>query len=330
MKSRVIKAVAVAVGVASGSAFPAWAQSEEETTIEFAPDDEPLDGTQSPSASRNEASNIDATLRGPPSPKASRSQPGELSGPPTPFGAGTSTGLTNEVIRPSTAKKPGARVFGRYRVRIGAANPTFTENLKYYKELYGSPSVYPVFAADWFAWDWYVTFGLSLRTGLYTADGKAAKSSDSSRTAGNIEKDETSTTTLTLIPTQLTLAAEFTPFSQKWLVIDGWFGTERLYFQEVRSGAKAKTAQAFMRPLAVTTSDDSLTNNGFKSSLVSGAAMNILLNALDEQSAQSMRGSMGLASIYLSPYIEFIRQTSGGVDFSRVNRGITFTFETVY
>ena len=316
LQGRGIQVLAVAAGV-TFSPVAAKAQSEEESSIQFAPDDEPVSGSRS----------ANDNLMGPPNPYArSTNGKGEV-GPPVPYSLRYSL---NAQQRANTKSKPGARVFGRYRVRVGAANPTFTDKLKFYKELYGSPSVYPVFAADWFAWDWYVTFGISLRTGVYTADGKAAKTSTTpaETTAETLSKDETSSTALTLIPGQLALAAEFTPFPWKWMVFDGWYGVERLYFQETRSGATAKSG--LLRPLATSATSEALTNTGFKTGIVYGGAVNIMLNALDEQSIQSMRGSMGLASIYLSPYIEFVKQTSDGVDFSRVNRGITFTFETVY
>ena len=328
MKSKVIKTVAIVASLAC-SERPLWAQSEEETTIEFAPDDELIEEHSQRAPLPNLPAG--ASTMGPPRPNTlKRERIMGPWGPPAPNKTPDSS-MTAET-RPTTERKSGSRVFGRYRIRVGAANPTFTENLKYYKELYGSPSVYPVFGADWFAWDWYITFGISLKTGFYTADGRAVKptGSRSDISPDNLTKDTTSSTVLTLIPTQLALAAEFTPFPQKWLVVDGWYGAERLYFQEVRSGAQTKTGQSLLSPLAVGSTDDALTNKGFKSSMVSGVAVNILLNALDEQSSQSMRGSMGLASIYLSPYVEFVRQSSSGVDFSRVNRGITFTFETIY
>jgi hypothetical protein len=312
-----ITAVALMAGVMFTALPSAMAQSEEESSILFAPDDEPT-GDSSSAADKQ---------MGPPNPYARKVNGKDEVGPPVPYSLRYSLSAQQ---RPHERAKPGARVFGRYRVRVGAANPTFTDNLKFYKDLYGSPSVYPVFAADWFAWDWYVTFGISLRTGVYTAEGKAAKTATNTAdsTTDSLAKDETSSTTLTLIPGQLALAAEFTPLPWKWVVFDGWYGVERLYFQETRAGATAKTS--LLRPLATSATSESLTNNGFKTGIVYGGALNIKLNALDEQSIQSMRGSMGLASIYLSPYIEFVKQTSDGVDFSRTNRGITFTFETVY
>jgi len=103
-----------------------------------------------------------------------------------------------------------------------------------------------------------------------------------------------------------------TPFPKKWLVIDGWAGWERLYFQETRNQKQAATTttgttttttttgtststttrlaglRGGMTPIppelgAVTTSTDrTLTNTGWRNAMVVGAAANILLNALDE------------------------------------------------
>ena len=64
-------------------------------------------------------------------------------------------------------------VFGRYRVRVGMARPRFDDGLKFYDELYGKTSWYPTLSADWFAWDWYATLGLSFRGGYYTDRGHA-------------------------------------------------------------------------------------------------------------------------------------------------------------
>lgn len=317
MLIRGIVTPALMVGLVLSSFGPAMGESEEESSIQFAPDDEPYGGSSSSTENR----------MGPPNPYSRTVNGKEEVGPPVPYSLRYS--LTAQQ-RSQNKTKPGAHVFGRYRIRVGAANPTFTDQLKFYKELYGSPSIYPVFAADWFAWDWYVTFGISLRTGVYTADGKAAKTSTTpeATTADSLSKDDTSSTTLTLIPGQLALIGEFTPLPWKWIVFDGWYGAERLYFQETRAGASVKSG--LLRPLATSPTSEALTNSGFKTGIVYGGALNIMLNALDEQAIQSMRGSLGLAYIYLSPYIEFVKQTSEGVDFSRVNRGITFTFETVY
>jgi hypothetical protein len=65
---------------------------------------------------------------------------------------------------------------------------------------------------------------------------------------------------------------------------------------------------------------------------VTGFALNILLNGLDESSVNSMRSSLGIGSLYLSPYIEIIKQQKTGesdLNFDRKNIGIAFTFESI-
>jgi len=78
------------------------------------------------------------------------------------------------------------------------------------------------------------------------------------------------------------------------------------------------------------TSDTSLTNRGWSHASVIGASANILLNPLDEESSNSMRGSMGIGSIYLSPFMEIARTLDkSGVKFGRTSFGLGFTFESV-
>jgi hypothetical protein len=98
-----------------------------------------------------------------------------------------------------------------------------------------------------------------------------------------------------------------------------------LYFQDVRTNtgtvAKDSTEQA-TAPITV---------KGAKNSLVVGAAANILLNPLDDRSANSMRSAMGIGSIYISPFMEVAKAmgTKKGANLDRTNVGIAFTFESV-
>lgn len=228
------------------------------------------------------------------------------------------------------------RVFGSYRVRVSVARPNFNDGIKGYEKFYGSPHWYPQVGADWFAWDWYATLGLSFRMGYYTADGHAAKKKagvssttpNKDLSVDDIEQDPSSSTSLTLVPFQACIAAEFTPFTRKWLVLDGWFGLERMYIQEVRN-ATTKAKAAAVDGQGTGSSDDALTNHTWKNSTVVGVAANISLNGLDERSTQSMRGSMGLSSIYLSPFMEIVRSPDkSGISFGRTVLGLAFTFES--
>jgi hypothetical protein len=235
-------------------------------------------------------------------------------------------------------------LFGSYRVRIGLAQPDF-EKLRFYHLLYGDEDVYPTISADWFFWDWYATLGLSFRAGFYTAQGKAAKEIDKPLqdiTEKDVVPDPNSKTNLTVLPFQVALTAEITPLRQKWLVVDGYIGLESLYFQEVRNSPDASSSAALIQTTETaqeSEADDALTNKGNKQLTVLGFSANILLNGLDGASANSLRGTMGLANIYLSPFIEYSRALdrsptsskalSKNPDFSRTTMGIGFTFESI-
>jgi hypothetical protein len=229
-------------------------------------------------------------------------------------------------------------LFGSYRVRLSLARPDF-EKLRFYDKLYGRESLYPTLAADWYFWDWYATLGVSFRGGFYTAEGKAAKQLGNpvakfpdDVTDDDIEADENSKTTMTAIPMQVCLTAEITPLRQKWLVVDGYIGYEYLYWQEVRETKSAgtdSTAAMIQSDSTAEASDDSLTNQGSQNGTVLGFSANILLNGLDEASANSMRGALGLGNIYISPFMEYARTLSKAPDFSRTTMGIGFTFESI-
>lgn len=238
-----------------------------------------------------------------------------------------------------TATAPSNELFGQYRIRVGMARPNFNDGLKFYDKLYGDEKWYPTFGVDWYPWDYYVTAGLSFRFGLYTADGHAAKSTSGKPkedlTEDDIIKDENGPTSLTLIPLQIALTTEFTPFSRKFVVIDAWLGFEQIYYQEVRTadtGTKSttpSTSTSFSLAEPAAASDDTLTNKGWKTATTLGVSANILLNALDDESVRSMRGTMGLGYVYLSPFLEIARTLSKeGASFGRTSLGVGFTFES--
>lgn len=293
-------------------AVPAFAQ-DDEGDIQFAPnDDEPAP---------------------PPSPPVAPTD--AVQGPERPVQDPEADGNVQIHVR---GKAPD-RVFGTYRVRVSYNRPEFNDGMRFYNETYGKPSAYPTFTADWFAWDWYATLGLKFGMGYYTDDGHALKTKEGVTKAKadleptDLEQDKNGKTSLTLIPLQVSLAAEMTPFAKKWLVLDGWIGVERIYWQEVRTGgggSSTSPAAVMEDPTATDSKDSTLTNKGWKNGTVIGASANILLNPLDEQGAASMRGSMGLGYIYLSPFMEIARSTNkDGVSFGRKVYGVGFTFETV-
>ncbi len=314
------------------------AEADESGDIQFAPDDQP-----------ESVAPVEANGAVPDSASAAPAAPAAAPAASTPPTCGDSAGggVDCKASSPTPSYVNGLRlrdhsaradiIFGEYRLRLGYVRPTFSDELKHYETLYGRPSGYPEFSADWYGWDWYVTFGVHLGVGYYTDEGHAGRikagvtKSKADLTADDIEKDTNGPTTLTLLPFKGCLTATLTPFPAKWLVLDGWAGYERLYFQEVRASASGSSAKAVLATAADESSNDILTNKGWRNSLVVGARLNIPINGLDQTTAASMRGPMGIGSIYLSPYVEHIRTKTeaAGVTFARSVLGLAFTFETV-
>ena len=231
-------------------------------------------------------------------------------------------------------KESGKKVlFGEHRIRLSLARPEF-EDLEFYDTLYGDEKNYFMVNADWFAWDWYATLGLSLRFGYYTATGFTADSVDDADDVSedDLEVNRDGPTSLTLLPFQLVGTMEFTPFDGKWLVIDAWAGYERLYFQEARTvGGASDTASVIMLQDTESDDDDDGTpvNSGWSSGTTVGVSANILLNALDDRGARSLR-SIGLGYIYLSPFMEIVTTVNDNdVPFGRSVVGLGFTFESL-
>ncbi len=338
-----------------------FAQSEEDgSSIQFAPEEDAASSDEESDMIYKDEDDAPVTKPGTPAPVVEPT--------PAPIAPAPVT-QTPVVPAPKASEEPketldlsGGRrqvIFGSYRVRVGLAIPNF-EKLKYYNELYGDgkenndddfidgdEEAFPTISADWFLWDWYATMGLSIRTGYYTATGKAAQEIEKpiqDIKSEDVKKDPNSKTNLTIIPLQVALTAEITPLRQKWLVVDGYIGLESLYYQEVRNAPDSKASSTALIQAAAETEkdaneDDALTNKGTKQLTVLGFSANILLNGLDGASANSMRGTMGLANIYLSPFIEYSRalntspsngdKISKNPDFSRTTMGIGFTFESV-
>ena len=231
---------------------------------------------------------------------------------------------------------PRKIMFGSYRIRMSVNKPTFNDDLKFYDDLYGNPKNYGMFGVDWFAWDWYVTMGLGLRSGFYGASGERVKGgSVNKQNPDSSSFEKTGKTSLTMIPMQALITMEFSPFQRKWLVIDGWFGAEYAYWQEVRiekaSPTTTTTKSAVFAAAAAAASDDgSLTNKGWAKATVLGFAANILLNPLDDRSTKSMEATMGLGYVYLSPFMEVVTGiNSDGINWGRKVIGLGFTFESI-
>jgi hypothetical protein len=351
---RIISSIVMSLLVA----LPAFAQDEEVQQEEFAPTEEEVTGeaeaapsspaaeAETPSSPAAEGGVGDPSVEpaesadGSPTPPSAAGDDGSAEasaeGSPTPpSAAGDDGSVTTSTVRTGKTAKLGA-----YRLRIGGAKPDFDDGMKFYDQLYGDTKWYPTLATDWYLFDWYATIGLTFRGGYYTADGYTAQQINKDPAdivEEDVKKNYDGPTTLTLIPLQAGISISFAPLARKWLVLDGWIGMERMYWQEVRTVKEEKVAAgtttgAMMLQEATEeeAEDDTLTNRGWKNSSVLGASANILLNWLDGETANSMRGTMGFGFVYLTPFMEIVRTTSKeGVSFGRSVVGVGFTFESV-
>ncbi len=229
------------------------------------------------------------------------------------------------------------RMFGKYRIRLGIANPKFDDGLKFYKELYGNPRGFPMLNVDYFPFDFPVTAGLGLRMGYYTDEGFTAKPVTSKDKkdydASDVTEDRNGPASMTLIPLQIGISAEFSPFERKWIVLDAFLGYEKLYWWETRTVTSESKPSTGATPAAILAeaagTDDALVNKGEKSATVLGLALNILLNPIDEATALAARGTLGIGSVYLSPYLEIVRTLAKeNASFGRTSMGLGFTFES--
>jgi hypothetical protein len=223
-------------------------------------------------------------------------------------------------------------VFGRYHMRIDVHGaPEFNDGLKYYDELYGDPSRYASFGADYTPWGWFVNFGVGIRGGMYTDNGRTAVSAPDSN--GTVTTYADRKTTLTVLPFQFLGVARMTPFPAKWLVLEAYLGRERAYFQEVRNidvSSASLRAGPKANGLLASGDDDAWTNKGWLNGDVFGYAASILLNPLDEGAVNSMRSALGLGFVYLTIFQEQVKYLEKDrVSFGRKSTGIGFTFETV-
>jgi hypothetical protein len=226
--------------------------------------------------------------------------------------------------------------FGHYRISLGVSKPTFTD-IKDYEDFYGDSRVMPSFEVDYFLFDWFMTVGLTFRVNFYKDRGHAVqKGTDNPDREGDME--------LTLVPLQAGIAVQGTPFRAKWVVLNGWFGYERTYFQEVRQSASSETEETADTGTSTLTADEEgststdtstdsdtgqYVNDGWKNATALGASVSFLLNGLDGQATNSLR-SIGISGVYITPYMEVVRtMKKEGLTFSRAGFGLAFTFETI-
>ncbi len=218
---------------------------------------------------------------------------------------------------------PRERLFGTYRINLGIARPDLSDSPKF-EDFYGTPSLYPTFGVEVFAFDWYLTLGARFNVGFFVEKGHASLSAPDQPYV----KDPNGKLELTMIPVQAALAFETTVFRRKWLVLSGWFGYERTYFQETRIVPASATALN-LAEAADASQTKSYVNSGWKAGTVSGLALSISLDPLRDGSVNTMEDVMGLRTIYLTPFVEIAKYDSG-LGFGRKVIGAAFTFETVH
>ena len=208
--------------------------------------------------------------------------------------------------------------FGDYRVKIGLGVPEFDNDLKYYSELYGSESRYPVLKIDKILYESWVMIGGSFGVGYYKDSGSAAKKRQPE--ADDVDPNEG--LELTLIPVQLTFLASVPVGLGKLMVLDFWVGWENLYVQERRF-------------FDVETEDDGGSededeiNKGHNDGTVLGIALNINMDWMERRSNWALR-ALGFQSVYFTPFIEFSATSNGRMGpFSRQVVGGMFSFEGI-
>ncbi len=229
---------------------------------------------------------------------------------------------------------------GGYEFSIGLSKPTFSK-INHYSELFGQTSYYPSFAATYkLVYMPYMTLGVGFKFSYYTDQGRPARVRDD----GEIYPDERAESNLTLVPYQIFLSGQMTPFNSRYVVLNAWLGYEELYYEDVRmnktqSATTTTTTTTANTSTTTTEATQNEINSGWNKSLTFGVAVNFLLNPFDENSASSLRQSTGLRFIYVAPFAEFTSTLSGGrtfitqqltspVDFARTSYGVLFMFET--
>ena len=221
------------------------------------------------------------------------------------------------------------RTFGRYRLGLGFLRPAKTSGKEVYEKFYGPMPGQASFAVE------YYPFGSKIAAGVRGAVGYLSDSGYASKTpmAQGYERDMNSRLSLSVTPVQIGLAAQATPFAKKWVVLSGWFGWEKCYYQEARrlKDSTSSTSLASTDTESTSTSTKSYLNSGSTSGINYGAAVNISMSPISEGTANLMRDTMGLNEIYVSPFFEATKMTStAAFDFSRTAIGVAFIFESTY
>ncbi|MEZ4742434.1 MAG: hypothetical protein R3B45_08310 [Bdellovibrionota bacterium] len=235
------------------------------------------------------------------------------------------------ISTPSLSTEPERWNFGKYRLRIGVGRPDFPDKEGFYQAHYGKEANYLLFGGDYNLWQKYVAIGVGVKGLYYTDRGHASLPADqlTNATSDSVNVLDAKTEfTISSIQSLLTLQAS--PFPLKYLTLDGWAGVEYLWFDDVRI-IEDESADSPSTDDSTTKSNTQDMTKGARTSLVTGVALNILLNALDDSSVNSMRRTMGLGSVYISPFVEIVSRLGNskkGINLDRNAIGISFTFES--
>ena len=236
-----------------------------------------------------------------------------------------------------------------YNLRIGVSRVSFPD-LKYFDAFYGSSPLQFSMSSDWqyFASS-YLNLGVGGQLSYVNIGGKQKVNPSVSDPDPSELQDAEGKLSLTMLPYQILLTASIKPFGTgSFISVDFWLGYEELFYQEVRlqdsstssesNSSSTLFANTPSSKSSESTANKSIVNTGWNNGIVAGASINFLLNKLEEKNVGSMKRSMGLGAIYLSPYYEVVskmggklliaQQKSNNISFAHQNFGLAFTFKT--
>lgn len=233
----------------------------------------------------------------------------------------TSAPDTTSAVKEGEGPLP-PRMFGSWLIHLGVAQPTITD-LPLYETLYGSKTkILSHFATEYYPFNIpYANLGFGFRAGYYKATGDGAVTDTNNKVIEPVTTAENGPTSLTFVPLSFTGHIQMSPFKRKWLALQGWAGYELTYCQEIRDPVTESSTNA---------EEGLYANKSRADAIVFGGSVRLLLNALDEQSVNSMNDTMGLGSVYLSPFIEIVKaRDTSAMNFARTSLGVAFSFESL-
>lgn len=222
---------------------------------------------------------------------------------------------------------PGKPWPGRgYHFGIGAGQPqSIGGEYNFYEKLFNTPSWYPELWGEYYFLNYGLDLGLRMKLGYYSDQGYAAtgladEQLPLERDLADAEVARDQDSELTLIPAQLALVLSGSPFRQRWVVFQAWFGYQWLYVQNTMQAEDVASAGGEEVTPA--------TNVGWNDEQVIGAAISFDLSWADQRSAYSMR-VYGVSGIYLTPFVEITTTSKNRQGlYDRDVIGLMFTFET--